>query len=232
MKMPCRLFLTLAIVGWIAGGARAEVASVYDNISLGELSAFFSRPVSEDTTFGDRLTLSSTGVLSTFSFTIVNSPEGGNTGSISAYTAHINMYRAVDNSSLWSFDANITNAQPNGPNSFQTIGLSGLEAFGVNLDTTDVLVTTRFSITSGDATQVGVGFFGGGQSVPGASSGPELYLSSNTTPAGYYLVDGGATTADPGYIIGVVVPEPGTYALMAVGLLPLAGMIAKHRKAT
>jgi hypothetical protein len=212
-------------------GAESRAATIAYDTTGGTAAAGIS---STDLTglYGDRVTLTQTGILDTFRFSFFNSATG-NTGSVIAGTTTLTFYDATAYSgsgalpaAIGSFTHNSNFGSGLSAGSFTDISVTGLSTLNIVLPQ-NVLVTQRFTQTSGTSTRYGTVINNTAPSV--GSSGNTIFISNSANPAGYYPV-GAFTNANLRYQIGIVpVPEPA--GLAAVGVLAVAAGALGRRRA-
>lgn len=222
--------LALLALVVVAAGAQAQV--VYDNTTQAAAFGFSSTDLSS--TFGDSLTLASTGTLDSLSFSIFNS--GSSAGALLTATVRISLYNdtvpylgtgslAAADPLLGSIDFNVNFGTGLNAGFFSVVSSGpGLSSFGINL-TTNVVMTQKIVAMTGAATRLGVAATNIAPTV-GNSPGSYMYINSATVGAeGYYNI-GTNAMANPYYNLGVV-PEPASMLALGAGLAALA---AKRRK--
>lgn len=170
--------------------------------------------------WGDEMTTAGTGLLDEFSFTLFASASGG---TFASGTVGLNFYRASDGSSLGNFSVNINSALAGGFYSVYTV--TGLAGLGINLDTTGLIVTQTLTAVTG-STRMGIVSM---LPVTVGSTGTSLFADASTInggAAGFYNFNnaqGAVLNGAAGYQL--VVPAPGSMALMALG-----GLVAARRR--
>ncbi len=196
--------------------------TVFTNLQAGfTANAAFS---STDLTavFGDQLATVGTGRLQEFSFTLFNS--GTSAGVLNSAEVAINFFRASDSSLIGGFNVN-TGEINLGTGFFTTLNVTGLDGLGIQLDTTDIIVTQSVNSLVGGATRLGLV---SATPVTIGSSIPQLYIDASTvnggTPGFYNITSGGNPISfNVGY--QVVVPAPASAAMLGLG-----GLIAARRR--
>jgi hypothetical protein len=172
--------------------------------------------------FGDQLATVGTGRLQEFSFTLFNS--GSSAGTLNSAEVAINFFRASDSSLIGGFNVN-TGAIDLAAGFFTTLNVTGLDGLGINLDSTDIIVTQSVNSLVGGANRLGLV---SANPVSIGSSVPALYIQASTVNGGvpgfYNITSGGAPISfNAGY--QVVVPTPASAALLGLG-----GLFAARRR--
>lgn len=185
-------------------------------VSSGDLSA----------TFGDDVIMTDTGILDEFSFTVFNSTTGGNTGQIVTTDINVNFFDAAtfnpadlsSNTAIGGFTGSLDFSGLAGggldPGFFITASFTGLFPAGINLNTTDLIVTQQLDNITGGTTRVGVAFFDT-QNIGGGDAA-NWYASATDFADGFYTF---GFDANMGYNILVTIPEPATTGLFGMALL-------------
>ncbi len=181
--------------------------------SSGDLSAVFGAQVS---TIG-------TGRLQDFSFTLFNSGAAGG-GALTSAQVAIDFYRVSDGSLIGGFNVN-TGAINLNTGFYTTLNVNGLGDLGINIDTTDIIVTQSVLSSVGAANRLGLV---SASPVSIGSALPQLYIDAADVGGGaagfYNITSGGAPIVfNAGYQI--VVPAPAS-----AGLLGLGGLLAARRR--
>lgn len=189
----------------------AKMSTVFDNLSSGPVNAFSSTDL--EAVFGDTRTLTGTGLLQGVGFGVFNSSGSGNANPLNAATVDINFFRASDSSFIGGLGVNI--APSLAPGFFSTFTVSGLEGLGINLDTTEVIMTQtlRAGTVTGGTIRAGVVNL---SPVTVGTAADSLFIDAADVgggAAGFYTI-GGA----PFFLAGqVVVPAPASAALLGLG---------------
>jgi hypothetical protein len=206
--MKSKLSLTLISATMLMAAAvsgRAQL-TVYDNLGT-TAAGGTSQPNTSTPIFGDSLTLSQGGTLGLFGTSIFNSSSGGNTGSILTGSMLVSFYDntvpytgGVLNKPLigsttvnWDFTAGGGLAP-----GFYTTGTIDLSGLGLVLPQ-NILVTQKFTQTSGTSTRNGVIIFAD-STVVGSSSPTNVYMKY-TGNEGLFFFSG--TRSQFGYTIQV-----------------------------
>jgi hypothetical protein len=222
--MNLKSFLSLAAVGCLLAATSSSQAQIfaYDNLST-PATAGYSELNANNPVFGDQLTLSQGGTLSTIGASLYNSTSGGNTGSILTGSMLFSIYDntvpyaggAITGSLLgsatvaWDFTAG-GGLLPG----FYAVDTFNLTSLNITIPQ-NILITQRFTLTGGTSTRNGFVLF----SNPTIGSSPaNVYISSTATPAGLYTFSG--NPGQVGYQIQLV-PEPTTFALAGLGAASL-----------
>jgi hypothetical protein len=227
--MKTKTYLSLAVAVCLLALALPSQAQlvVYDNLGT-SATAGYSEANANNPTFGDQLTLSQGGVLSSISASLFNSTSGGNTGSILTGTMLIRIY---DNTTAYS-GGTITNPLLGSQTvTWDFTGDGGLAAGFYSTDTFDfsglnltvpqnILITQTFTLTTGTSTRNGFVLFGNSTA---GSSPANVYIASSATAAGLYSFTGNPSQV--GYTVQLV-PEPSAFALAGLGAL---GLLIRRR---
>jgi hypothetical protein len=171
---------------------------IYDNTTSPALFGVSSTQLTA--TWGDELFTTNTGLLSEMMFSIFNS--GSSAGSLLTGLYSVSFYDGGTSAFIGGFTANF-NFGTGLPPGFYTIGnVTGLDFLGINLATSDVIVTQSLVSRTGTASRMGIVSL----SPPTVgSSGPDMYISASTIGGGvpgWYTFANGA--ADPGYRVTVM----------------------------
>lgn len=213
---------TIDLNGNVLSSARGATTTVFSNLQTGYAAdrAFSSTDLTA--VFGDELTMTGTGRLQEFSFTIFNS--GTSAGALTSAQMQIQFYRASDGSSIGGFNVNTGTLNLNA-GFFTALNVTGLDALNINLDTTDIIVTQTILSRVGTASRLGLV-----STTPTSvgSSVDQLYIDAADVGGGvggfYNITSAGVPVAfKAGY--QVVVPAPGAFALMGLG-----GLVATRRR--
>ncbi|MEZ6319067.1 MAG: hypothetical protein R3B49_10000 [Phycisphaerales bacterium] len=196
---------------------------IYDNITGGAASGAFS---STDlaATWGDQLGTLGTGTVDACQFSVFNS--GSSAGTLIDASFQINFYRASDSSFIGGFNTATVTFSGGGLSAgfYTTINVTGLSGLGIDLDTTDIIMTQHVLAQTGSTR---LGFVFGGPLLAGTTSPSQVYLDATTVgAAGFYNITSGGNpvVADAFYSL-TVVPSPAT-----AGLLGLGGLLATRRR--
>jgi hypothetical protein len=231
MKLRYSLALLVTVMLTLAGAAQAQVASesapkfgghVYLDLASGT-SSFAAAPASaqiagdvyNNTTstanfgysstdlnaiMGDRLTTAGAGVLDQFDFTIYNSSSSA--GPLLTATYLLNFYDGPTSTSLGGFTTNVTFGTGLAVGYYTIVSVTGLSSLSIAAPT-DLIVTQKRTVSTGTATRLGIVSL----DPPTIGSSPAtFYLSTTTTPAGFYTITG--SNANPGYRVNVLAAVP------------------------
>ncbi|MCX6875196.1 MAG: hypothetical protein NTW21_15515 [Verrucomicrobia bacterium] len=234
MKRIPHLSIVLVAVLAVAPtkGWSALTLTVYDNLST-LVQAGTSAPNVYSPIFGDALTLLQGGTMSSISLTLYNSLSGGNTGRIMTGTMQVSFYDNTTpyTSGLLSSLPLLGTANLN----WDFTGDGGLaptyystNAFDISsYDITvpmNILVTQKFTQTSGTSTRNGVALFEN----PVVGSSPSTVYIDTSLAEGLYTFSGG-NPGQVGYKLEIsAIPEPGS--VFALGCLVGSGMFLRARR--
>jgi hypothetical protein len=229
-QMKTKTYLAVAVsVGLLTTISLQAQLVVYDNLGTTALAGS-SQPNASNPVFGDTLTLSQGGVLSSISASLFNSGSGGNTGSILTGTMLIRIY---DNTVPYAGGVISNPLLGSQTVTWDFTGDGGLAAGYYATDTFDfsglnltlpqnILITQSFTLTSGDSIRNGFILFGD----PTVGSSPAtVYIESTTTAPGLYSFTGNPSQV--GYTVNVV-PEPSSFAL--AGLAAASLLVFRRRQ--
>lgn len=204
----------------IDGDLGTRMTAVYDNISAPAAANVAFSSTDLNSTWGDTLGTLGTGNLQEFGFTVFNS--GSSAGALLTAGFEILFFRAGDSSFIGGFTTSVSFGAGLNAGFFSTVNVTGLEGLGINLDTTNLIVTQRRTASTGAANRLG--FVSLNPLLAGTSSPSTFYASSTTVgPAGFYNLNPAGTQTNPGYRL--VVPTPATAALLG-----LSGLVATRRR--
>jgi len=197
-------------------------ALIYDNTNTAE-GAFSSTDLGA--TWGDQLGTLGTGALEACEFSVYNS--GSSAGALDTASFNISFYRASDSTFIGGFTTGtVTFGGGAGLDAgfFTTVNVTGLDGLGINLDTTDIIMTQSVAAYTGATTRLGFVF--GGPLLAGTTSPDSVYLDATTvgTPGFYTLTNGGVPTVANAFY-SITVPSPAS-----AGLLGLGGLVAVRRR--
>ena len=221
-KFAGEYFATVA--GQLPGGSadKAVATTVYDNTTSTTSLAFSSTDLTMK--WGDQCVTVGTGMLDSFKFSVFNS--GSSAGTLTGATFRLKFYAmtgtdVTTKSLLGSYDGSITFSTALAKGFYSVITSTGLSTLGINLTSTNLLVTQEVVSTTGAATRLGIVSL---NPVVTGSSTAAFYEKGAATTEGFYTSTSGAV--NPIYQINTVaVPAPG-----AVALVGLAGLITGRRR--
>ena len=205
----------------------SEGIVIYDNESSPANLAFSSTDLGA--TFGDTASMTGTGLLREFTFSVFNSTNGGaNMSPILTADATIEFYDDIDGGSglptslIGSFTTSI-DFGPGGlaPGFFSTITVTSLEPASITFGDPDIVITQSLSNITGGSNRAGIA-----SAIPVTigSSDPTMYIDATTVgPAGFYTIGSPPVPADVIYTVDVV-PEPAALGLLMVGGLLSLGI--------
>ena len=176
---------------------------VYSNVTSPPNFGFSSTDLAS--TWGDRVTTTGTGILAENDFTIFNS--GSSAGPLLTFQCAINFYDGTSLASLGGYATPVINFGAGlSPGFFSIITITGLGGAGINLNTTDVIVTQQVIAKTGPASRLGIASL---DPPTIGSSANTMYINSGTIgPAGFYNIGNPPLNANPGYRINVNTPVP------------------------
>jgi len=183
--------------------ATTALTTVYDNTSATPQFSVSSTDL--NSVWGDELFTTGTGVLSTHKFTLYNSSSSA--GPLLTASVSVSFFDAVTSAFLGGYSGNINFGAGLLVNQFAVITASPLDAFLINLNVSDVIVTQTVTAKTGAASRLGIVTFG--PILVGGSPGT-MYISSATIGGGVPGFYNLGSPADPGYYIAVNPPPVGT----------------------
>jgi len=198
------LDVTTGTTTWEANPAPLAAVDVYRTgpSALGGLTStdFNAR-------WGDEVTTTATGILDQNDFTVFNAPPATSAGSLMTATFHIVFYDDATLAVLGNYTTATIDFGSGLPAGFYAmVTVSGLAAFNIDLNTTNIFLTQQIATHTGPASRVGIVLMSPPVEV-GAGS-PTVFIAASTIgPAAFYSVNGVAQ-ADPGYRIATAQPVP------------------------
>jgi opacity protein-like surface antigen len=204
---------------WGTVGTPRIPGDVYSNI--GGTANFGFSSTDFNAVWGDRIQTTGTGTLDQADFTVFNASTTG-AGPLLTGTFVISFVDAVSLTTLGSFSTNLTFGVAGlAPGFFTTVSVTGLGGLGINLSTTDILMTQQVTANTGSALRLGIASL---NPITAGSSANTMFINASTVgAAGYYNIGNPALDANPGYRVNI--PTPGT-----LGLLGLGGLVAMRRR--
>ncbi len=196
------------------------VGTIYDNTNTAS-GAFSSTDLGA--TWGDQLGTLGTGTVDAVEFSVFNS--GSSAGALANASFNISFFRASDSSFIGGFNTNtVTFTGGLAQGFFTTVNVTGLAGLGINLDTTDIIMTQSVIAQTGSTR---LGFVFGGPLLAGTTSPDSVYLDATTVgaPGFYTLTSGGLPTVANAFYSITTVPTPASAALLGLG-----GLVAARRR--
>jgi hypothetical protein len=219
------LIVTLASV---AVAAQAQAVIVYDNLSAPSAASAATSSTDLRETWGDAVTLTSGGILDSFTFTFFNS--GSSTSAVSSATFQVLFY---DNTTPYTsgslaaalpyyggFNTTLNFSTPLATGFYTTINVTGIAALNINLGT-NLFITQQVTANTGGS-RLGVVTFS--TDVVGTGTASNFYVKTGATE-GLTSFGAGTTNNNLGYKVDVV-PEPTSMAALALG----AAFIARRKR--
>jgi len=152
--------------------------------------------------WGDRVTTIGTGLFDVFDMTLFNAAGGP----ILTAIVNVSFFDGATSSPLGSFNAGFNFGGGLPPGAGADLAITGASVLGINLNTTDLIITQKVVSFTGASNKFGVLLMTPPASI-GAGS-PAMYISSSTFgPAGFYTL-AGVPESDPGYRVGILDPVP------------------------
>ncbi|HEV8480161.1 MAG TPA: hypothetical protein VGR66_05155 [Candidatus Eisenbacteria bacterium] len=198
------LDVTTGSMTWEANPAPLAAVDVYRTgpSALGGLTStdFTAR-------WGDEVTTTATGILDQNDFTVFNAPPATSAGNLMTATFNIVFYDDATLAVLGGYTTGTIDFGNGLPAGFYAmVTISGLAAFNIDLNTTNVFLTQQIATHTGPASRVGIVIMSPPVEV-GVGS-PTVFIAASTIgPAAFYNVNGVAQ-ADPGYRIAIAQPVP------------------------
>lgn len=205
----------------LQSGTRGVAIDVYNNHP--SASNFGLSSTDLTSIWGDELTTTGTGTLQEFGLTIFNS--GSSAGPLVTADVAINFFRISDSSLIGGFTGTLDFGAGLNPGFFSRVTFTGLDGLGIDLDTTNILVTQQRTDHTGTASRLGIASL---MPILVGSSPDDMYVDSDTVGGGVpgfynFTVAGAPAPANPGY--RVAVPTPASMALLGLG-----GLFAARRR--
>jgi hypothetical protein len=175
---------------------------VYNNLDSPLVWALSSTDLAA--TWGDRLITAGAGMLEESAFTIYNSSASA--GPLLTLGVAINFYDGPTTTWIGGYNGTINFGAGLGPSYYAIITFTGLSVLGIDLTSTDIVMTQTRTTHTGGATRLGIV----GMYPPTVGTSPDvLYINASTIgPAGWY--SRGAGASDPGYRVNVTGTTPAT----------------------
>lgn len=236
MRFPHPLVALLALLAAVGFPriAHAQTTVVYDNLASSVLTGFSS--ADGNGVWGDRVSTTATGRLTSLGFTLFNGNSGGNANPILTTDVILRVYDAstfnpgsfLSNTPLLtvSTPVNLGAGLLPGTGTSVTVDVSSLNFF---LPTRDLVLTQQLAGTTGGSTSTGVLFHAADTVGTQYLGNDNFFMSNNGFGSGYFTL--GTDTNRMGYRVGIAAasaPEPGTLALIALGIA--AGVVARRRR--
>jgi len=197
---------TTGAATFVPAPAGAQLAGdVYNNTNPAAPANFGYSLTDLAAIFGDRVTTTGPGLLDQDDFTVYNSSSS--TGTLLTATFSINLYNGPTSAFLGGY---VTGTVAFGggaglpPGYYSIVTINNIAPLGINLPTTDVIITQQVATYTGTPSRLGIV----SMDPPSiGSSGPSMYLNSVAVgPAGFYNI--GTYNANPGYRINVTNATP------------------------
>ncbi len=167
---------------------------VYDNTGSSALFGFSSTDL--NSIMGDEVLTTGTGTLSEVAWSVFNS--GSSAGSLLTATYLLSFYDAILGTPYGSFTVNVNFGTGLAKGYYTIVDVPNLDALGINITGTDVLVTQKRTAHTGTASRLGIVSL----DPPSVGSSPAYFFLSNTTSAaGYYTIASG--NANPGFLVSL-----------------------------
>ena len=180
------------------------LTTIYDNTSASPQLVISSTDLASQ--WGDELTTTGMGLLSTHKFTLYNSSTSA--GPLLTATVSLSFFNAVTSAPLGSYSGTINFGAGLLANQFSVITASGLDPLLIILNTTNVFVIQQVTAKTGTANRLGVVSMG---PVLVGSSPVDMFISSTTIGTGFFCLVANCTTpSNPGQFLAVNPPPVGT----------------------
>ncbi len=222
----------LVALATVAVASQAQAVIVYDNLTAPSAVAASTSSLDLNQIWGDSVTLTSGGILDSFSFTIFNSTNGGaNTNSILTATVQCLFF---DNTVPYTtgdlqttlpffggFNGNVNFGTGLAPGFFSVVTFNNLAALNITVGQ-NLFITQQVTASTGGSTRMGVVTFN--PDTVGTGTSGSFYRQTGATE-GLVNFGAGTTTNNIGYRVDVV-PEPTSMIALAAG----AAFIARRRR--
>ena len=224
--------LAAALLGCLPQAASASIVTAYDTVNSGSISATSSTLL--NTVWGDRVLLSTTGVLDKFEFSLYNS--GSSTGPLEAVNVLLRFYEGPTfNTSSGTgtligwIDGIVSFSTALPPGYFGTITVNAAALpTPINLASNDIFITQTLLANAGSANRLGI-VTTSAAPVAGASH-DGFFFRSNSNGTGLYQVS--STTTNVLYSLKVSPPAKVPSPLPVFGAAAALQWSRKLRRAT
>jgi len=179
---------------------------VYNNSTPQAPANFGFSSTDLNSTFGDRVNTTGTGLLQENDFTIFNS--GSSAGPLLTATYLISFFDGPSGNPLGAYQTTVNFGAGLPAGFFAVVTATNLNGLNINLNTQDVIVTQKLVNKTGAANRLGIASF----DPPNiGSSANTMFVSSSTVgPPGFYNIGNPPQNANPGYRINVNQATPAT----------------------
>ncbi len=174
---------------------------IYDNSTAATSLAFSSTDLTM--TWGDEVTTTGVGTLSSFKWSVFNSGTSG--GTLTGASFNLGFYDLDGAVSLGSYSGSVTFTTALGKGFYSVVTSTNLDPLNINLSSTHLLITQKVASKTGTATRLGIVSL---SPVTTGSSPAYFYESGAATAAGYYSSASGSV--NPIYYVEVAPPPVGT----------------------
>ena len=198
------LDVTTGAMTWEANPAPLAAVDVYKTgpTALGGLTStdFTAR-------WGDEVTTTDTGILDQNDFTVFNAPPATSAGALMTATFNLVFYDDATITPLGGYTTGTIDFGSGLPAGFYVlVTITGLAAFNIDLNTTNIFLTQQIATHTGPASRVGIVLMN--PPVLVGTGSPTVFIAASTIgPAAFYNVNG-VPQADPGYRIAIAKPVP------------------------
>ncbi len=230
MRNPAIILAGVVSLLALGGAANAQFLA-FDNLAAPSAASAASSVVDLNATWGDRVSLTTGGILSGFQCTIFNSSTG-NTLPITTTTLNIAFFDAATfnptgtNTPIGAFNSSINFGAGLNAGFFSVIAFApgSIDPLGIVLPQ-DIVITQRLSNVLGGSTRAGVVFFTAENVGSQFAANNDHFRSNTVNGTGLF----NTSTNKIGYSVTIAAPEPGSMALLGLGGLGALGVLRRRK---